>query len=262
MSTYVLDNASEQTSQRFASLEACFDHVTICQLREVGVSPGWMCLEVGGGGGSIARWLSEKVGADGHVVVTDINPRWLDARAPNVELRRHDIVDDKLPEQAFDLAHARLVLSHLPERDRALRQMIAALKPGGSLLIDDFDVTWLPFAPACSPDEAALFNKVLDAFKQLLKQGGADLAYGRFLYPLLRDHGLVDVHVEAHTQVWAGGSPGCRLHRANIEQLRGQLTGHGLLSNEEVGHMYTLIEQPDFSVNSPLLVSARGRRPL
>ena len=105
MSTYVLDNASEQTGQRFASLEACFDPVTIRQPREMGVNPGWMCLEVGGGGGSIARWLGEKVGADGHVVVTDINPRWLDIQAANVELRRHDIVSDELPEHAFDLIH-------------------------------------------------------------------------------------------------------------------------------------------------------------
>lgn len=72
----------------------------------MGVNPGWMCLEVGGGGGSIARWLGEKVGADGHVVVTDINPRWLDIQAANVELRHHDIVSDELPEHAFDPIHA------------------------------------------------------------------------------------------------------------------------------------------------------------
>jgi hypothetical protein len=33
MGTYALDNAAEQTGQRFASLEACYDPVTTRQLR-------------------------------------------------------------------------------------------------------------------------------------------------------------------------------------------------------------------------------------
>lgn len=91
MTRYVLDNASEQTGQRFTSLETCFDPVSIGQLEQIGVAEGWSCLEVGGGGGSIARWLSRRVGPSGNVLVTDINPRWLDAGSSNIELRRHDI---------------------------------------------------------------------------------------------------------------------------------------------------------------------------
>jgi len=130
VSTYVLDNASEQAARRFASLEACYDPVTIRQLGQVGVSPGWSCLEVGGGGGSIARWLAERVGPSGRVVVTDIDARWLDFKHPNIELREHNIATDELEWGAFDLVHERLVLIHLPERERALRRMIDALSPG------------------------------------------------------------------------------------------------------------------------------------
>jgi hypothetical protein len=57
VTTYVLDNASEHATTRFASLEACYDPVSTRQFEEIGVSPGWSCLEVGGGGGSIANWL-------------------------------------------------------------------------------------------------------------------------------------------------------------------------------------------------------------
>lgn len=35
-------------------------------------------------------------------------------------------------------------------------------------------------------------------------------------------------------QISAGGSPGCRLHRAAIEELRDRLIGPGLLSDEEI----------------------------
>ena len=261
MSTYVLDNAAEQAAQRFASLEACYDPVTVRQLQEIGVSPGWSCLEVGGGGGSIARWLAEQVAPSGQVVVTDINPRWLDAAQPNIEVREHDIVSDELEWGAFDLAHERLVLIHLPERERALRRMIDSLKPGGWLVIEDFDSTWLPLEPGGEPSDVALFTKVLRAFYQVLGRAGVDLAYGRRFRWLLREQGLVDVHVEAHIQFVAGGSPGFRLYRANIEQLRERLTDPGLLSNPEIDRFCDLLENPQFSYHHQPMVSGRGRRP-
>jgi ubiquinone/menaquinone biosynthesis C-methylase UbiE len=129
MSSYVLDNAAEQTGQRFASLEACYDRGTVRQLQEIAVAGGWSCLEVGAGNGSIARRLADLVAPDGHVLATDIDPRWIDAAHSNIELRRHDIVADELECDAFDLAHARLGLSHLPDRDRALRRMIDRSSP-------------------------------------------------------------------------------------------------------------------------------------
>ncbi len=148
MAQYVLDNTAAEAEQRFASLESCYDPVTIRQLEEIGVAPGWRCLEVGGGGGSIARWLADRTGPAGGVVVTDINPRWLDADRPSIEMRRHDIVADELEPGAFDLARERLVLQLLPERGQALERMIGAVKPGGWLLIEDFDRGWLPLTPS------------------------------------------------------------------------------------------------------------------
>jgi hypothetical protein len=57
------------------------------------------------------------------VLVTDIDPRFIEARQrhTNVELRRHDIGTDPLPEHAFDLIHARLVQQHVPQREQESR---------------------------------------------------------------------------------------------------------------------------------------------
>jgi ubiquinone/menaquinone biosynthesis C-methylase UbiE len=205
VTTYVLDNASEHATTRFASLETCYDPVTTRQLEEIGVSPGWSCLEVGGGGGSIANWLAERVGAGGRVVVTDIDARWLDVEHPNIQLLEHDIASDELEWGAFDLVHERLVLIHLRERERALRRMIDALKPGGWVLIEDFDTSWTTPEPTAEPTDAALFTKVLDSFLRVLEQAGVDLAYGRRFHSLLSEQGLVDVHVEAHIHIANGG---------------------------------------------------------
>jgi SAM-dependent methyltransferase len=258
---YVLDNSAAETEQRFASLESCYDPVTIRQLEEIGVAPGWRCLEVGGGGGSIARWLADRTGPTGGVVVTDINPRWLDADRPNIEMRRHDIVADELEPGVFDLAHERLVLQHLPARRQALERMVGAVKPGGWVLIEDFDRGWLPLTPACEPADARLFTKVMDAFGQVLIDAGVDVDLGRRLCSLLREHVLSDVQVEAHARICPGGSPACRLHRSNIEQLKDRVADVGRIAREELERFYELIEDPSIAVNSYMLVSARGRRP-
>ncbi|MGH8999638.1 MAG: hypothetical protein ACRDY7_09630 [Acidimicrobiia bacterium] len=41
------------------------DSSTVRHLEALGVGAGWRCLEVGGGGGSVGRWLGERVGSDG-----------------------------------------------------------------------------------------------------------------------------------------------------------------------------------------------------
>ena len=74
---YVFDNAEQQAQQRMAALPALYDPGTIRHLTELGVGEGWRCAEIGFGSGSIAEWLSRRVGPTGHVVATDIETKFL-----------------------------------------------------------------------------------------------------------------------------------------------------------------------------------------
>ena len=131
-SHYPFDNAAPQAGDRFASLAKLYDGVTRRHLDRFGIGAGQHCLEVGAGGGSVARFMSERVGPAGHVVATDINTDWMSGSQPgNVELRRHDIGVDPLPERAFDIVHARAVLTFVPERRSALMRMIARAEARG-----------------------------------------------------------------------------------------------------------------------------------
>src|SRR5262245_37241843 len=108
----------ENAATRFAALSAMFDPATKQHLLNRGLTAGWHSLEVGGGGGSIASWLSTQVGPTGRVLVTDVDTRFLDGlSAVNLKVLRHDVTRDALAERAFDLVHTRMVLIHLPERD-------------------------------------------------------------------------------------------------------------------------------------------------
>ena len=91
--TYLLTNAAAETEVRFDGLAATFDPLTIGHLSSL-VRPGARCLELGAGGGSIARWMAGAVGPTGRVVATDLDVRWIlaDDDAP-FEVLQHDLVD-------------------------------------------------------------------------------------------------------------------------------------------------------------------------
>ena len=133
---YVLTGVDPATEEgRLALLERRFDAGTVRRLGDLGVRSGWRCLEVGAGHGSIARWLSEKVGRDGSVIAADIDTRFLTGLPDNVDVRALDIRDLE-PEPDFDLVHCRALLMHLRDPADAIARIVAALRPGGVLLAE------------------------------------------------------------------------------------------------------------------------------
>ena len=61
--SYMLDQAGDSTErERLALLQRYYDAETIPKLQKLDVAPGWRCHDVGADAGSIAQWLSERVG--------------------------------------------------------------------------------------------------------------------------------------------------------------------------------------------------------
>src|SRR5262245_21609319 len=188
---------SSNAATRFAALSTLFDGATRRSLLDRRLALGWDCREVGGGGGSIARWLSERVGPAGRVLVTDIDTRFLEpVNLPNLEVLRHDITRDPLPDGAFDLVHTRMVLIHLPSRDDVLERLAAALKPGGWLVCEEFDSESSPPDPAISPGEVVLRTR--EAMGRVSDASGVDRRCGRRLFGRFRALGLADLGAEGH----------------------------------------------------------------
>ena len=257
---YALDNSAAEAVDRFAALSELFDGGTIRHIEARGIVRGWHCLEVGGGGGSIASWLSERVGPAGRVVVTDINTRFLDSlKRPNLEVCRHDIVSDPLPEGAFDLIHARLVLMHLPERKDVLRRLVKALRPGGWLLDEEFDVLSLPTDHNLNQHEVAL--KSFFALNEMLSERGVELRCGRFLYASLRSLGLTGIGAEAGLSMGGGRSVVADLIRSTICQLRDGMIASGRITAEEIEHDLERLGDADSLMLTPTMWTAWGRRP-
>jgi SAM-dependent methyltransferase len=260
-SGYLLDNRAPDAEQRFDSLGALFDPVTFRHLERLGISEGWSCWEVGAGGTSVLQWLAARVGRTGRIVATDIDTRWAQhAAGDNIAVQQHDVAVDEPPEGPFDLVHARLVLIHIPLREQALHRMVSSLRPGGWLLIEDFDPGMQPFAcPDPHEPEEELANKVRNGFRALLAQRGAELELGRRLPRLLRETGLVDVSADAYLPLALPAT--LELEKANVRQVRDELVGGGHATPEEVDRHLANLDAAKLDVAMSILVSAWGRKP-
>jgi len=260
---YMLDNVWKGARERLMQLELMLDPWTIRNLGLIGVEAGWRCLEVAGGGGSIAAWLCRQVGASGHVIATDLDTRFLEAiAAPNLEVRHHDILADPLPEAAFDLVHTRTLLAFLPQPDQAIRKMAAALKPGGWLLVEEPDYISAIADPSMSPGAVALSRKGWEALLSHARSRGYDTELGRHLYHDVCITGLVDVQAEGFVAMQLGGTPSARFWRLTLEQLQDNILAAGLLTQAELEDYRTLLESPEYRWLQPTAMSVWGRRAL
>jgi SAM-dependent methyltransferase len=215
------------------------------------------CLEVGAGAGSMARWLAGRAGPDGHVLATDIDTRFLDGGA-GYEVRHHDIVEGPPLPAEFDLAHARLVLQHVADKDRALANLAAALAPGGWLVVEELDFTT---SGAAGARGARGFARVERAMHRFLAATGFDPAFGRRLPSRFRAAGLVDVEGRGRLSVVPGASPYAVWYSESIQALRPRLVSAGFVGEAEVERACRLLADPDFELVTPVLISTRGRRP-
>jgi SAM-dependent methyltransferase len=256
MANYSLSNAWENARQRLALLEQYLDPITQRRLSDLGLGKGWHCLEVGGGGGSVARWLCTQVGADGRVVGTDIDPRFLDAiREPNFEAWKHDITVDPLPTSEFDLVHTRWLLQHLADPEPAIARMITALRPGGWLLVEGMD-----FFPIHTASSQPYIDLIVGLANVIASAGGNDFA-GRALPAIVAKQGLIDMQAEGDFAILNGGSPMAQFFQLSVFQVRDRIIGSGSVSAMQFDAAIALLEDPAFWAFGPAGVAVRGRKP-
>lgn len=260
-SRYSFDNDDPAAAERHVHLATMGDPFTFERLSAAGPLGGLRCLEVGAGGGSVAEWLATRAGPDGHVLATDLNPRHL-RPGRGYAMLRHDLVTEPVPEPPWDLVHARMVLSHLPQRVEILGRLAAALAPGGLLLIEE----WAPDHPGlvlAAPDAAATalvdrYHEVL--VKRLLPANGHSPQWAGRVHATMLAAGLVDVDTRIRSESWAGGTAGALIHAVNVEQLRPGLLDAGF-TEQDLGRLSRLAADPRLVVRSHFSYSTLGRRP-
>jgi SAM-dependent methyltransferase len=261
MDKYAFDPAWIHARQRLRGLEQLLDPGTIRHLEALGVGEGWDCLEVDAGGGTMAEWLCQRVGRAGYVMATDLDTRFLEALTmPNLDVRRHDIVSEDLPECRFDLVLSRLVLEHIQEREKALRRMLSALKPGGWLVCEDTDNVSVALISPTDAASSHLFMKVEQGKDRVMAARG-HMYCGRHLCRFLRTLGLIEVHAKGRVPLLRAGTAAAHWKRLSVEQLQKDIINAHLATEAEIKAYFALLDAPNFVSQGFIVMTAWGRRP-
>jgi SAM-dependent methyltransferase len=256
------DHEAGDELTRLKLIEQNNDPSTFRQLDAIGISEGWRCLEVGAGGGSVTRWLSERVGAAGNVVAADLDVRFLgNIRAQNVEVRRCDITQDPIEPSSYDLVHARNLLMHLRDPLAVLWRIYAALRPGGWLMVEDVDNGTVEATDPAHPFAAAFDLCAQARIKFLLAGGVMDLRYGRTLPVHMEELRLTDVGNEAVTLVGRGRSPTSQLMIQSFRPMDDAMVANGVVGQSDVSDAQRAFEDPSFLYRGGLIVAVWGRKP-
>ena len=249
---YILDQGFADERKRLSGMEALWDPGSRALFDELGMGKGWRCLEVGAGGGSLVQWIADR-GAS--VLAVDIDTRFVEPLASDaIEVRRVDLRTDPLPQDEFDLVHARLVLEHLSDRRQILDRLGATLRPGGWIVIEDYDWTCFGFE-----GEDPGFSEIADVILNFMAQAGFQRDYGRHVVGDLEAAGFTEVRGEGRARMIDSTSPGFDFFRLTFESLRGAIVDAGLLSAEEADAAAATFSG-DVRLLTPMMMAGIGRR--
>ncbi|MGX1887102.1 class I SAM-dependent methyltransferase [Streptomyces sp. NPDC055287] len=234
-----------------------YDEVTVARLRELGVGPGWRCLDVGAGTGSVARTLLRQAGV-ARVLAVDRDVRFLAAEpVPGLEVAEADItVPDFAPGQ-FDLVHARFVLMHLPNPQRMVSRLSELVAPGGVLVLSDaIDLTSAVAPPT-------LYTRTMRAMWEGLGATiGTDVSWVPRYPQILRSAGLRSVAAEIHIPPLVPGSAISRFWADTWERARLAMAATGLVDDGQIDEALRHLATPDCADLSPGMITAWGRNPM
>lgn len=158
--------------------------------------PGAQVLDVGCGPGTILRSAVSSarhprgVGIDlGTTRVRQAQKA--NAGNPDLQFVHGDAQQLQFGSGTFDVVYSRMLLQYVPDKEKAVAEMVRVCKPGGTVLMQDLDgqLTW-------HYPEDALMQQTVTRVLASLQQSGFDPFVGRKLFWLARNAGLDDVKVD------------------------------------------------------------------
>ncbi|MDR6974175.1 SAM-dependent methyltransferase [Streptomyces sp. 3330] len=233
-----------------------YDDTTMARLRALGVGPGWHCLDVGAGTGTVSRRLLEEAGV-ASVLAVDRDVRFLEARpVPGLDVLEADISAPGAVPGVFSLVHARFVLMHLPERDDLITALAGLVAPGGVLVLSDAVDLTSDRAPGTP------YSTVMRAMWQGLRATiGTDVSWVPSYPQLLRAAGLDSVAAEIHVPPLLPGSPISRFWADTWERSRAAMRATGLVDDSAIDDAVRYLDSAACAALSAGMLTVWGWKP-
>ncbi len=203
---YLLGDSSRE-SARLRHQASVWDPTAHALFDRLKIRRGWRVLEIGPGQGSLHMELRRRVHGPvdvvepSHAFVDALHRHWRRDGLGNGTVHECHLIDAKLPRNTYDLIFARWVFLFLPNPEAHLRRLVAALKPGALLAIEDYSRETLRMVP--QPPEWTDFMLADLAF--FASQGG-DANIGGRLPSLYEKAGLTVTEVTPTIKIARPGS--------------------------------------------------------
>ena len=195
-------------------------------------------LDVGCGSGAITRGVADAVGPDGTVLGIDVSIELVGSAlrscdgVANLSFEVADIHQLERPAE-FDVVNAARVLQWLADPMPALRAMVEAVRPGGTVIVLDYDHTKLEW----DPEPPSAVGRFYDAFLQWREEAGMDNRLAEHLPAMFRSAGLIDIEASDEAEIAERDDEDFATRVAlwpDVIATRGhQLVGDGVLSEAE-----------------------------
>lgn len=235
---YIFESAEQKAEfERLKLIEDAVDQKTKEIIQNSGIAPGWKCLELGPGAGSILKWMSHLVGDNGRVVGVDKNTRFIETiNTKQVNKIEGNILNLELGSNDFDLIHARYVLIHIAESKKVIEKLIELLKPGGVIILEEPDFTAAQVVDDSLPSGQA-HQRVNKAINQMFTDLGLDPSFGLKLPLILQRNGVKVESVIGAQHLCCGNSKIAKVMRHSTVTLKDQYIKTQKASEQDI-HMY------------------------
>jgi hypothetical protein len=149
------------------------------------------------------------------------------------------------------------VLQHVAERERAIDHMVAALKPGGWIVVEEGDMRAFEAQPLPEP-LAGLHRVMVQASAQ---QAYRDPNFGTRVLRIFQDHGLVDIDAHGFVETMRAGEDSAEWWFLAVEHVRDRIVDAGVLSAADFDAALAMARAPGFLMLGPTSIQVSGRRP-
>ena len=141
------------------------------------VQHGWKCLDVGSGPGFVAMDLRERVGEQGEITALEPSEfylHWFENEATtkgwkNIKFLHGTAESAPLPHGYYDFIFVRWVIGFVPDPEKFLTPLFAALRPGGVIALQDYIHEGLSLFP-----RGGAFEGMAEAIRAYWRAGGGD----------------------------------------------------------------------------------------
>ncbi len=255
----------EQGAKRLDVLFNTLEGSTKEFLNRAEVKKDIYCLDLGCGNGGVSFLLANLVGPKGYVLGLDLDQKNIQIATETATVRdiehvafqRFDVYELESKHE-FDLVYSRFLLSHLASPEPVLKRAFEAIKPGGTILIEDTD-----FTGHFSYPNSVHFDQYVSLYQQLLQKRGGNANRGQQLVGMLEKAGFTDIEFEISNPAHISGE-GKLMAEITFEAVSQSLIDEKLIDEREFSNLHQgLIEfrkREDTIMSLPRIFQVKARR--